>query len=70
MGIDKKGFEFLFDKFARGEKAREIKKSGVGLGLYLGKKIVEAHKGKIIATSEGREKGSVFIIELPMEKKR
>ncbi|HCU70484.1 MAG TPA: hypothetical protein DIC35_01870 [Candidatus Moranbacteria bacterium] len=69
IGIDKKGFEFLFDKFARGEKAQEIKKSGVGLGLYLGKRIIEAHQGKIKVKSEGREKGAIFTVELPIDKK-
>jgi signal transduction histidine kinase len=69
IGIEKEGFEFLFDKFARGKEAQQIKKGGVGLGLYLGKKIIEAHYGKISAISKGRNKGSTFIIELPMEKK-
>lgn len=68
IGIAEDGFKFLFDKFARGETAKKIKKSGVGLGLYLGRKIIEAHQGKIIVTSKGAGKGAVFAVELPIVK--
>ena len=69
IGIEKDGFDFLFDKFSRGKDAQQIKKNGAGLGLYLGKKIVEAHYGKISARSKGRGKGSIFTIELPVKEK-
>ncbi|MFA5993964.1 MAG: ATP-binding protein [Parcubacteria group bacterium] len=68
IGIEKEGFEFLFDKFSRGKKAQQMKKSGVGLGLYLGKKLVEAHHGAIKASSSGRGRGATFTITLPIKK--
>jgi signal transduction histidine kinase len=63
-GIKKENLEKIFEAFARGE---EVKKEilGTGLGLYIVKNIVEAHKGKIWAESEGLGKGSTFYLELP-----
>jgi signal transduction histidine kinase len=39
---------------------------GAGLGLYISRKFVEMHGGKIWAESKGKNKGSTFYIELPM----
>jgi CheY-like chemotaxis protein len=39
---------------------------GLGLGLAISQKLAEFHSGKILATSEGRDKGSKFIVELPL----
>ena len=43
-----------------------IKDSGTGLGLYITKGIINAHGGKIWASSEGNNKGSSFSFTLPM----
>lgn len=42
------------------------KESGLGIGLYLSKRIIEAHRGTITAESEGEGKGSTFIVKLPL----
>jgi len=54
----------------KGEKKRAFepffsgKKSGMGIGLYLVQKIVQAHEGQIHCVSE-EGKGTTFIIEIP-----
>lgn len=55
----------LFDKFLRGA-AGKASAGGSGLGLYLAKKIVERHNGRIFATSPGLGKGSVFTVDIPL----
>jgi signal transduction histidine kinase len=63
-GIAKEHLPHLFQQFSRvSTTAKEIK--GTGLGLYIAKEIITAHKGKIWAESEGVGKGSVFYVELP-----
>ncbi len=53
----------LFEEFVRDEKVKE-KILGTGLGLYIARRIVEAHKGKLSAESEGEGKGSRFFVEI------
>lgn len=67
IGIPKDDLSYLFSKFSRGRDTKRLHANGTGLGLYVGKNIIEAHHGKIWAESEGAEKGSRFIIELPLE---
>lgn len=52
----------LFERFRQGSH----KSSGSGLGLYLSRRIVEAHQGTIFMNSEFG-KGSVFTVRLPIK---
>jgi PAS domain S-box-containing protein len=63
-GIEPKDMPRLFQSFERGYEASFSHTRGLGLGLALTRSIVEAHKGTIEATSEGRGKGCTFIILL------
>lgn len=64
-GISKEDAAKIFEKFSRGKES--IKQSaGLGLGLYVAKVIIEQHKGKIWAESDGEGKGSRFIFEIPI----
>lgn len=67
MGMTPEIKATLFQKFARGDGAR-MNTGGSGLGLYLAKEIIEAHKGTLGVDSEGMGKGSVFRFELDMIK--
>lgn len=62
IGFDQKYAEKIFEIFQRLHGKNEY--SGTGIGLSICKKIVENHKGFIIAKSE-RDKGSTFEIYLP-----
>ncbi|MFX1257765.1 MAG: PAS domain S-box protein [Promethearchaeota archaeon] len=72
IGLTKKEKEKLFKKFGkieRYEMCADIDGEGSGLGLYISKEIVELHGGKIYVESKGRNKGSEFIVKLPVENK-
>ena len=62
-GIDSEALPFIFDRFYRARNERTI--TGTGLGLYICKQIIEAHRGKIWAES-GPGQGTTFLIELPI----
>ena len=66
IGIDKKDLQRVFEPFAAIEKPTYIK--GSGLGLSLAKKMVEAQRGKIWATSLGKGQGATFAFTLPKSK--
>jgi len=66
IGLDEKDKENLFKLFYRGEKATSMHPNGTGLALFIVKNYVESHRGKIEAKSEGRGKGSTFIVTLPV----
>ncbi len=62
IGIPPEELDTLFERFRQGSH----KSSGSGLGLYLSRRIVEAHQGNILVKSE-LGKGSVFIVNLPIK---
>jgi signal transduction histidine kinase len=64
MGIPEKELPFIFERFYRADKSRNRKTGGSGIGLSIVKYIVEAHGGKVSASSE-INKGSTFEIMLP-----
>ncbi|MBD2164280.1 hybrid sensor histidine kinase/response regulator [Calothrix membranacea FACHB-236] len=61
-GISAEDQASLFERFRQGSH----KTSGSGLGLYLSRRIVEAHQGNILVKSE-LGKGSLFIVTLPIK---
>ncbi|MFA6573530.1 MAG: HAMP domain-containing sensor histidine kinase, partial [Patescibacteria group bacterium] len=67
VGINPTDAEKLFSKFVRGSGISRLSPDGSGLGLFIARKIVDAHKGKIWAESEGEGKGSAFNVELPVK---
>ncbi len=62
MGIDPSKLKIIFNRFERAISHNNI--SGLGLGLYISKRIVEGHGGTLSVKSE-LGKGSTFIVELP-----
>ena len=66
IGIPEADKGRLFDKFVRAKNAVDAYAYGTGLGLFIVKKIVEAHKGgKVTFTSE-QNRGTTFKISIPI----
>lgn len=61
--IPKEVLDCIFEKYVTA--ASKYQKIGCGLGMYLSKKVVEAHNGTIYANCKG--KNNDFIIEIPMK---
>jgi len=66
-GIPKSDIEKIFDKFYRSERDMVKGIKGSGLGLAFVKRVIDAHGGKIAVESEV-DKGTKFVILLPVEK--
>lgn len=66
-GIDKKETKSLFQMFSRATAGNQLHIEGAGIGLYVAKKFIEIHQGKIWVESPGKGKGSTFYIELPIK---
>ncbi len=63
IGIAKDDQARIFGQFERAIPGTSI--SGMGLGLFISRKITEAHGGEIHVESEA-DKGSTFVVELPL----
>ena len=62
IGIDKKDLPHIFSEFYRGSDSQA---DGMGLGLFLTKKIITKHKGKISVHSE-KNVGTEVVVSLPV----
>ena len=67
MGVPEKVQKKLFTKFFRAENARKQRPDGTGIGLYLAKKVIDGHSGKLVFESR-ENKGSTFGFRLPIKK--
>ncbi|MCK5085311.1 sensor histidine kinase, partial [Candidatus Parcubacteria bacterium] len=59
----------VFEKFARGKNAIEENASGSGLGLFIARKIITAHDGKIDFKSDGIGQGTTVRVLLKIKHK-
>jgi signal transduction histidine kinase len=62
IGIPEERLKRIFDRFYQVDSSNKRKFQGAGLGLWISKKIIEAHGGRIWAESKNR--GSTFHILL------
>jgi PAS domain S-box-containing protein len=65
-GIPPDKIDSIFDMFMQVDRTSEHSQGGLGIGLTLVKRLIEMHGGTIEARSEGAEKGSEFIVHLPV----
>jgi len=70
MGVDPVEIPKLFGKFVRGQRSERMFTDGSGLGLFIIKKIVEEHNGRVMLESEGVGKGTTVRVTLPLQQPR
>jgi signal transduction histidine kinase len=58
----------LFTRMYRTDSARKTDTEGTGIGLFVARKIVEHHDGTLRAHSDGKGRGSTFLISIPIWK--
>jgi signal transduction histidine kinase len=67
IGIAPETLPHVFDLFVQAEASRDRDQGGLGIGLALARKISELHGGTVRAESAGKNRGSEFIVTLPLE---
>ena len=67
-GIEAQHLPHVFERFFRGDSARDRDHGGAGIGLAISRAIVEGHGGTIAVESEGRGSGARFTVMLPAGK--
>ena len=66
VGIDPEMLPSIFEIYSQANPAFTRSRGGLGIGLSLARGLVELHGGTIEAKSEGRGRGSEFIVRLPI----
>ena len=66
VGIKKEFLPHVFDRFRQADASSIRKFGGLGLGLAIVRHITEMHGGTVHVFSEGENKGSTFVIRLPL----
>ena len=67
VGIPEAALHRLFEMFSQVGDTRSMAQGGLGIGLFLSKKLVDLHGGDLIAESAGPGKGSTFTVRLPFD---
>jgi PAS domain S-box-containing protein len=66
VGMSADILPWVFEIFTRDESAHETSPEGIGVGLALVRELVTLHGGTVQARSDGRNKGSMFVVRLPL----
>jgi signal transduction histidine kinase len=65
VGISPEELEAIFEPFYRSSDEVTRRTPGTGIGLFVAREIVAAHRGRLVAWSRGRGLGAVFRMVLP-----
>ena len=66
MGIEPEILPHVFEMFMRGPRDEHRVQDGLGIGLTLVRSLVQLHGGSVSAASAGRDRGSEFVVRLPV----
>ena len=66
IGINSQFLPIIFERFRQVDSSTTRSYGGLGIGLSIVKQLVELHGGSVAAHSEGENKGSTFVIILPV----
>ena len=66
VGIPEEILPHVFDMFTQADRSLDRSQGGLGIGLTLARSIVQMHGGAVQAFSDGRNKGSEFVVRLPV----
>ena len=65
-GIAPELLPHVFDLFTQGKRTLDRAQGGLGLGLTVVRRLIELHGGTVAAQSEGINRGTTFIVRLPL----
>ena len=65
VGIDPEVLPRIFELFSQDDQTLDRSRGGLGVGLTLVRSLVTLHGGTVTASSEGRGRGSEFVVKLP-----
>jgi len=65
VGLAREALSRVFDLFSQAHAASEASRQGLGIGLFIVKRLVERHGGSIVASSPGPGRGATFTVRLP-----
>lgn len=68
-GIPPDQLAHIFERFYRGDTARDRDRGGSGIGLTISRAIIDAHGGGLTGASEGPGRGATFTVALPISPK-
>ena len=66
IGIEADMHARVFELFTQADTSSHLSAGGLGIGLALAKRLTELHGGSIAVFSEGRDRGSEFVVQLPI----
>jgi CheY-like chemotaxis protein len=65
-GIDREFLPHVFERFRQGDSSATRAAGGLGLGLFISRRLVEAHGGRVGVESDGVGRGATFTVSLPV----
>jgi PAS domain S-box-containing protein len=66
LGIEPDVLPHIFETFRQADGTSTRRHGGLGLGLAIVRHLVHAHGGQVEAHSDGRDRGSAFVVMLPV----